>query len=281
MDNLEKKILIVDDDETSRSLVRQTLSDYRHVYEAADGVEALAFLQRNPDTALVFLDLLMPRMDGMELLVRLRLSPKFTDLPVIMLSASPEDDVNQRAIRLGATRFAYKPYRMALLLQMAEELLGLSRKETDIAPGSLDAFIFSRSQAIDSGLLVIEVEDDGTLSTLYFSPTYAALCGYKAKEYSSLVSASSDLSATIPSAHFDSFRMSVGMISEEKTPMAFYLHVQRQDRQELTLSCLGSYFVEKEGERPLVCLIADTQELETERGNDGNAGMPGERLDRL
>ena len=279
VDNLNKKILIVDDDETSRSLIRQTLCDYKHVYEAADGVEAMAFLQRNPDTALVFLDILMPRMNGLELLVRLRLSPKFSDLPVIMLSASSEEDVNQRAIRLGATRFAYKPYRMALLLQMAEELLVLPRKEVDIAPGSLDAFIFSRSQAIDSGILVIEAKDDGTLSTLYFTPTYAMLCGYNTKEYSALVSASSDLSVTIPSAHFDSFRMSVGMIAEEKMPMAFYLHVRRQDRQTLTLSCLGSYFAQKEGEHPLVCLIADTQELETERG--GEAELPNERLDRL
>ena len=63
MDNKEKKILIVDDDETSRSLIRQTLCDYNHVYEAADGVEALAFLQRNPDTALVFMDILMPRLE--------------------------------------------------------------------------------------------------------------------------------------------------------------------------------------------------------------------------
>ncbi len=280
MDNKEKKILIVDDDETSRSLIRQTLCDYDHVYEAADGVEALAFLQRNPDTALVFLDILMPRMDGLELLVRLRLSPKFRELPIIMLSGSPEDDINQKAIRLGASRFAYKPYRMALLLQMAEDLLDLPRKETDIAPASLESFIFSRSQAIDSGIIVLEESaEDGTLSTLYFTPTYAMLCGYTAREYNALVSAGSDLLTTIPNDNFDSFRMSVGMIAEEKMPMAFYMHVQRQDRQTLTLSCLGEYYMEKDGGHPLVCLIVDTQELETERG--GESELSHERLDRL
>ena len=280
MDNKEKKILIVDDDETSRSLIRQTLCDYNHVYEAADGVEALAFLQRNPDTALVFMDILMPRMDGLELLVRLRLSPKFRELPIIMLSASPEDDVNQKATRLGATRFAYKPYRMALLLQMAEDLLNLPRKEADIAPGSLDAFIFSRSQALDSGILILEESsEDGTLSTLYFTPTYAMLCGYTTREYNALVSAGSDLLTTIPGDHFDSFRMSVGMIAEEKMPMAFYMHVQRQDRQALTLSCLGEHYMVEDAEHSLVCLIADTQELETERGSASD--LPGERLDRL
>ena len=280
MDNKEKKILIVDDDDTSRSLIRQTLNDYNHVYEAADGVEALAFLQRNPDTSLVFMDILMPRMDGLELLVRLRLSPKFRELPIIMLSASPEDDVNLKATRLGATRFAYKPYRMALLLQMAEDLLNLPRKETDIVPGSLESFIFSRSQAIDSGIIVLEESaEDGTLSTLYFTPTYAMLCGYTAREYNALVSAGSDLLTTIPNDNFDSFRMSVGMIAEEKMPMAFYMHVQRQDRQTLTLSCLGEYYMEKDGGHPLVCLIVDTQELETERG--GESELSHERLDRL
>ncbi|MBQ9376524.1 MAG: response regulator [Schwartzia sp.] len=132
MENTDKKILIVDDDEMSRSLLRQALNDCTQIYEAADGVEALAFLQRNPDTALVFLDVLMPRMDGMELLLRIRLSPMLRDLPVIMLSASPEEDMNYRGLSLGATRFVYKPYRTALLTEMADRLLEGSRKEVVI-----------------------------------------------------------------------------------------------------------------------------------------------------
>ena len=280
MDNTEKKLLIVDDDETSRSLLRQVMGgdEQQHIYEAADGVEALAFLQRNPDTALVFLDFLMPRMDGMELLIRMRLSPKLREIPVIMLSASPEDDVNYRALALGATSFAYKPYRTPLIRQMAEDLLALPRKGADITPGSLDAFIFSRSQALDSGIIVLEAEEDaGELKTLYFTPTYAMLCGYATREYRSMVEAGTDLLTTIPTNHYDSLRMSVGMIAEEKTPMAFYLHVQRQNRQILTLSCLGQYFMGERG-NPVVCLIADTQDLESEYGEPA---MPGEKLDRL
>ncbi len=57
------------------------------------------------------------------------------------------------------------------------------------------------------------------------------------------------------------------------------MHVQRQDRQTLTLSCLGEYYMEKDGGHPLVCLIVDTQELETERG--GESELSHERLDRL
>lgn len=279
MDNKEKKILIVEDDEASRSLLRQSLSDWTKVFEAGNGVEALAFLQRNPDTALVVLDFMMPRMDGLELLIRMRLSPMFRDLPVIMLSAAPEEDLNRRAMMLGATRFVYKPYRTALLKGMAEELLDLPRYEPEIVPGSLDSFIFSRSQAIDSGILVVELKEDGSLSTVYFTPTYAMLCGYTAREYDALVVSGTDLLTTIPNDHYDSLRMSVGMIAEEKSPMAFYLRVQRQDRQSLTLSCLGECVMATEN-RPVVCLLVDTQELETERAGASGA-MPGGKLDRL
>ncbi len=278
VENTDKKILIVDDDEMSRSLLRQALNDCTQIYEAADGVEALAFLQRNPDTALVFLDVLMPRMDGMELLLRIRLSPMLRDLPVIMLSASPEEDMNYRGLSLGATRFVYKPYRTALLTEMADRLLEGSRKEVVIEPGSVDEFLLARSQALDSGILVLTPTSDGELSTAYFTPAYARFCGYSVQEYNALVTAGTDLSATIARDHFDSFRMSVGMIAEEQMPISFYLHVQRQDRQILTLSCLGQYFG-MEGNQPIVCLIAETQEMETER--NAAAEMPGEKLDRL
>ncbi|MBP5199478.1 MAG: EAL domain-containing protein [Schwartzia sp.] len=278
MENTDKKILIVDDDEMSRSLLRQALNDCTQIYEAADGVEALAFLQRNPDTALVFLDVLMPRMDGMELLLRIRLSPMLRDLPVIMLSASPEEDMNYRGLSLGATRFVYKPYRTALLREMANQLLETSRKEVEIEPGSMDEFIFARSQALDSGILALVTTNEGELSTVYYTPAYAKFCGYTVQEYEALVAAGTDLSVTIAHDHFDSFRMSVGMIAEEQMPLAFYLHVQRQDRQLLTLSCLGQYFG-MDGNQPVVCLIAETQELESER--NGASDMTGERLDRL
>ena len=278
MESTDKKILIVDDDETSRSLLRQVLSYCTKIYEAADGVEALAFLQRNPDTALVFLDVLMPRMDGMELLLRIRLSPILRDLPIIMLSASPEEDMNYRGLSLGATRFVYKPYRTALLREMANQLLETSRKEVEIEPGSMDEFIFARSQALDSGILALAPTNEGELSTVYYTSAYAKFCGYTVQEYESLVAAGTDLSVTIAPGHYDSFRMSVGMIAEEQMPMSFYLHVQRQDRQLLTLSCLGQYFG-MDGNQPVVCLIVETQELETER--NGASDLGGGRIDRL
>ena len=167
MDNTDKKILIVDDDETSRSLLRQVLGDCTNIFEAADGVEALAFLERNPDTALVFLDVLMPRMDGMELLLRMRLSPVMREIPVIMLSASPEEDMNYRGLSLGATCFVYKPYRTALLREMADKLLRTPHKEAVIEPGSIEELIFSRSQALDSGLIVLTPTPDGGLRQLW------------------------------------------------------------------------------------------------------------------
>ena len=184
----------------------------------------------------------MPRMDGMELLLRMRLSPSMREVPVIMLSASPEEDMNYRGLSLGATRFVYKPYRTALLREMADQLLAMEQKEVVIEPGSIDEVVLSRSQALDSGIIVLTPTAEGTLSTAYFTPAYARFCGYTVQEYESLIASGTDLAVTIADGHFDSFRMSVGMIAEEKMPISFYLHIQRQDRQLLTLSCVGQYF---------------------------------------
>ena len=143
----------------------------------------------------------------------------------------------------------------------------------------MSIYTFVQRQMPVPKLLESFAQEDGTLSTLYFTPTYAMLCGYTTREYTALVSAGSDLLTTVSNEHYDGFRMSVGMIAEEKMPMAFYMHVQRQDRQPLTLSCLGEHYMEQDGEHSLVCLIVDTQELETERGSASE--LPSERLDRL
>ena len=94
---LQRKILLVDDDSISRTLLREILHDYTNVYEAEDGFAALSFLQRNPDTALVLLDIRMPHMDGFETLARIRLSPWLLNMPVLVISSANDEETELRA----------------------------------------------------------------------------------------------------------------------------------------------------------------------------------------
>ncbi|MGK9165741.1 response regulator [Inquilinus limosus] len=109
-------ILIVDDDETNRYTLARRLrrEGYEDLTEAADGAAALALL-RSRRFDLVLLDIMMPGMDGYEVLRTLKLDPALSDIPVIMISALDAIDSVVRCIELGAEDYLPKPFNPTLL----------------------------------------------------------------------------------------------------------------------------------------------------------------------
>ncbi len=103
-------ILIVDDDEDLRILARKVLVRAGHrVLEASNGVEGLELIaSQSPD--LLVLDLVMPEVDGFEVLRRLRSRPSSRPLPVIVLTAHGDEERARSSFELGATDFLAKPF---------------------------------------------------------------------------------------------------------------------------------------------------------------------------
>ncbi len=114
-------VLIVDDDEVIRSLLRLTLPDEGYdLVEAQDGDQALQISDaRRP--ALVLLDWRMPRLSGADVLRALK--ERHPDVPVIVLTAEPEAKVRTQAETLGADVFMTKPFSPLQLLATVERLL--------------------------------------------------------------------------------------------------------------------------------------------------------------
>ena len=108
-------ILFVDDDPIMREFAQVHLStDKAQVRLAADGVEALESLAAHvPDV--ILLDLEMPRVDGFEVLARLRAEPATRDLPVIVVTGRDDVAAIDRAFEAGATSFLVKPINWRLL----------------------------------------------------------------------------------------------------------------------------------------------------------------------
>lgn len=104
------RILIVDDHSPARSLIRAIAQLDRHdVVEACDGEDALAKLTVEPFD-LVILDLVMPKLDGYEVLERLRAMPGREETPVLVVSASDEPVDLLRTAELGALDHLTKPF---------------------------------------------------------------------------------------------------------------------------------------------------------------------------
>ena len=116
-------ILIADDEPHVVELVRVTLEDERvRVVEAADGATALA-LAAAVDAALIFLDVNLPDVSGLEVCRRLRKEARTACARIVMLTAAAQHDDVARGLAAGATHYLTKPFSPVRLLSLVESLL--------------------------------------------------------------------------------------------------------------------------------------------------------------
>lgn len=106
------KVLIVDDDVVSRMMLMHMIDSAGsyEVLEAEDGAEAWHQLDAGMRPAMLFCDLRMPRLSGMELLARVRADERFAGLPFVLVSAAGDGATMEQAIGLGADGYIVKPF---------------------------------------------------------------------------------------------------------------------------------------------------------------------------
>jgi CheY-like chemotaxis protein len=116
-------VLIVDDDEFIRKLIATTLEDVARLelHEAADGVEALEVARRERPK-LVFLDVDMPNLDGIDACRQLREDERTSGATIVMLTAAHGDGVEAQAEEAGADLFLTKPFSPLDLLRLVDRL---------------------------------------------------------------------------------------------------------------------------------------------------------------
>lgn len=123
----QTKILVVDDEERMRSLIRDFLLRERYgVIEAADGEEALEKFFDTKDIKLILLDIMMPKLDGWQVLAEIR---RYSKVPVIMLTALGDDRDEIKGFEMDVDEYVTKPFsprvlmaRIAAILRRQEEL---------------------------------------------------------------------------------------------------------------------------------------------------------------
>jgi signal transduction histidine kinase/CheY-like chemotaxis protein len=114
-----KKVMIVDDDMRNTFALSATLEEKAvEVLIAANGLESLAMLAENPDTALVLMDIMMPEMDGYEAMRKIREQPALRKLPIIALTAKAMKGDRAKCIEAGASDYLAKPVDTNKLLSL-------------------------------------------------------------------------------------------------------------------------------------------------------------------
>ncbi len=153
-------ILIVDDNETAREVLRGIMDDLdAHLIFASSGIEALARADEcTPD--LILLDVMMPGMDGFEVCRRVRANPRLVDVPVVMATALDDLDSKLKALEAGADDFVTKPINRVELRARAQTILRLNRnrqlvrrqEELESALGALTTNFDALLKAVVTGL---------------------------------------------------------------------------------------------------------------------------------
>jgi two-component system, response regulator len=118
-------LLVEDSDEdaelTVRALKRKKISV--HVHRVPDGLAAIDFLENREDfPKIVLLDLKLPKMDGLQVLRRLKSNPRTQAIPVVMLTSSREDKDLVEAYRLGVNSYIVKPVEFDKFVDAVEQL---------------------------------------------------------------------------------------------------------------------------------------------------------------
>lgn len=120
-------ILVVDDTPVNLEMIGDALRGRYRVRVAINGRNALAAIEREPDVDLVLLDIMMPELDGYEVLTKLRENPVTRDIPVIFVTALDDDVDEAKGLALGAVDYLTKPVRPPILLARVATHLELKR----------------------------------------------------------------------------------------------------------------------------------------------------------
>ena len=154
MENSKKKVLITDDSEINRSILSDMLGEEFEIIEAENGIEAISVLQTyNAEIALVLLDIVMPEMDGFEVLAVMNKNHWIEDIPVIMITAENAPFYVERAYDLGVTDFITRPFDGRIVYRRAVNTIMLYSKQKKLG-GLVEDQIYEKEKRSN---LMIEI----------------------------------------------------------------------------------------------------------------------------
>jgi len=129
LDFVEKRsVLVVDDTPDNLTVLTGILESDYHVHVATSGARALKRMQSDPLPDIVLLDIMMPEMDGFEVLRRMRADARTREIPVIFVTAMTDAADEQAGLELGAVDYLTKPVRPAVVLARVKNHIALSER---------------------------------------------------------------------------------------------------------------------------------------------------------
>jgi PAS domain S-box-containing protein len=178
--NDQAKVLVVDDEAVTRSFIKTTLGRRNcEVIAAASGTDALVVLEEDPTIDVILLDIMMPGLDGFEVLQIIQSNPLTAKIKVIMLTAMDQVQEKVRAFSAGAVDYVLKPFEQGELVARVETQVRLKEMEEGLRTAE------AQYRALVEQLPAINyiVEFGEVNKTTYISPQLEKLIGFSPAEW--------------------------------------------------------------------------------------------------
>lgn len=128
-----QRILVVDDTELNRELLRHILEDEYTIETAQDGMDALKILrQYEKETAAVLLDLQMPKMDGFAVMETMRQKGYLERIPVLVISSEDAAEIESRCFEMGVSDFVHKPFNESIVRKRVKNTIELFQRKNEL-----------------------------------------------------------------------------------------------------------------------------------------------------
>lgn len=121
----KQKLLIVDDSELNRDILKEILGSRYDYMEAENGTQAIQILEVHPEIDLMLLDINMPQMNGFQVLEHMRELQWIDEVPVVMISSEESVEIMRKAYDLGITDYISRPFDAVIVKKRVQNTLGL------------------------------------------------------------------------------------------------------------------------------------------------------------
>ena len=182
-------ILIVDDIEINRGILTNLFKSDYEIRQADNGAVAWEMLDSGTKIDLILLDLIMPEMDGVKLLEKIKADKRFSTIPIIVNTQQTEADVEMKVLELGADDFMTKPYNPRVLKQkvknLAEKYILEKRKVENLLQRTSDK-LETLTDTIPGGIGVYEIREKNILERIYSNEGISTLLGFTREEFEAI-----------------------------------------------------------------------------------------------
>lgn len=165
-------MLIIDDMEINRIILKKIFKDDYTIVEAENGLDALEKLNKYEDIAIILLDLAMPKMGGIEFLEVIKSNEKFCKIPVIVNTGHDQEDNEIRALDLGVDDFIVKPYNPRVVKSRIRNIVQksiLERREMERNLEDATTKLESLIDTVPGGIGIFEIISQQSVKVSYFN----------------------------------------------------------------------------------------------------------------